>query len=79
MTRTAETKPLWVKFARRDLAMVEKHDHAAGPCDLPDPFDAFAFTRLTTQPRREFVETDTRGCCCPMGRGVEYPRPHCPW
>lgn len=73
MSRTDKTKPFWVKLAHRDLQVVERHDHTGGPCDLPDRFDAFAFARLTTRCRREFVETDTRVCCCPMCHGADYP------
>jgi hypothetical protein len=53
--------------------MVEKHDHADGPCDLPDPFDAFAFSRATTRCRREFVYTGTATCCCRMCHNADYP------
>ncbi|KAA1248224.1 hypothetical protein F0Q45_21760 [Mycobacterium simiae] len=73
MSRTDKTKPMWVKLAHRDVAVVEKHDHRAGPCDLPDPFDHVAFTRLTTRCRREFLDTGTRVCCCPMCHAWDYP------
>jgi hypothetical protein len=73
MSRTDKTKPFWVKLAHGDLAMVEQHDHTEGPCDLPDLSDAWAFKRLTTRCRRQFFETDTRVCCCPMCHGADYP------
>jgi hypothetical protein len=74
LSRTDKTKPFWVKLAHGDLAVVEKHDHTDGhQCDLPDPFDAFAFHRLTTHCRREFFDTGTRVCCCPMCHGAEWP------
>jgi hypothetical protein len=73
LSRTDKTKPFWVKLAHRDLSMVEVHDHTNGPCDLPDPFDAFAFRYRTTRCRREFFETDTRVCCCPVCHAAEYP------
>jgi hypothetical protein len=71
LSRTDKTKPFWVKLAYRDLAIVEVHDHTAGLCDLPDPFDASAFRRRTTRCRREFFETDTRGVLLPYG--IDYP------
>lgn len=74
LSRTDKTKPFWVKLAHGDLMVVEAHDHIAGPCDLPDPYDAFAFSRLTTRCRREFVYTGTSTCCCRMCRiVVDYP------
>lgn len=59
MSRTNKTKPFWVKLAHGDLKAVEVHNHIDGYCDLPDPYDAFAFTRLTTRCRREFAFTGT--------------------
>lgn len=73
MSRTDKTKPFWVKIAHRDVAVVEKHDHTTGQCDLPDPFDVVSFSRLKTRCRREFFETDTRVCCCRMCRARGYP------
>jgi hypothetical protein len=74
LSRTDKTKPFWVKLAHGDLMLVEAHDHTAGQCDLPDPYDAFAFSRLTTRCRREFVYTGTETCCCRMCRiVVDYP------
>ena len=64
MSRTDKTKPFWVKIADGDLKAVESHNHTDGACDLPDPHDAVAFTRLTTQCRREFVYTGTNTCGC---------------
>lgn len=73
MSRTDKTKPFWVKLAHRDIAVVERHDHRAGACDLPDPFDHAAFTRLTSRCRREFLATDARVCCCLMCHAQDYP------
>jgi len=73
MSRTDKTKPFWVKLAHGDLAAVEVHDHSHGVCDLPDPLDEFAFSRLTTRCRREFVYRGTNACCCRMCRGIDYP------
>jgi hypothetical protein len=66
LSRTDKTKPFWVKIADGDLKAIEAHNHTGGVCDLPDPHDAFAFTRLTTQCRREFIYTGVRTCCCPL-------------
>jgi len=62
-----------VKLAHGDLKAVEVHNRANGRCDLPDPYDAFAFSRLTTRCRREFVFTGTMTCCCRMCHGHDYP------
>jgi hypothetical protein len=73
MSRTDKTKPFWVKLAHGDLKAVEAHDHTDGCCDLPDPYDRFAFGRLTTQCRRQFVYTGTETCCCRMCHSSDYP------
>jgi hypothetical protein len=66
LSRIDKTNPFWVKLAHGDLAVVEKHDHADGHCDLPDPFDAFAFSRLTTRCRRDF-STPAPGSAAALG------------
>ena len=73
MSRTDKTKPFWVKLAHGDLKAIEVHNHSEGRCDLPDPYDAFAFSRLTTHCRREFIFTGTMTGCCPMCHGRGYP------
>jgi hypothetical protein len=73
MSRTDKTKPFWVKLAHGDLKAIEVHNHADGPCDLPDPYDEWAFCRLTTRCRREFIFTGTEPCCCRMCHNSDYP------
>jgi hypothetical protein len=73
LSRTDKTKPFWLKLAHGDLMAVEVHNHIDGYCDLPDPYDAFAFSRLTTRCRREFVFTGTMTCCCRMCHARGYP------
>jgi hypothetical protein len=73
MSKTDKTQPFWVKLAHGDLKAIEVHNHTDGRCDLPDPYDALAFSRLTTRCRREFVFTGTMTCRCRMCHAREYP------
>ncbi len=73
MSRTDKTAPFWVRLRHGTLEVVEQHNHAQGPCDLPPQIG-----RRWWKPGRrcnyEFRYTGTMTCCCRMCHAHDYLR-----
>lgn len=72
MSRTDKTAPFWVRLRHGTLALVEMHNHAGGPCDLPAQVDRDWWKR-DRRCNYEFQYTGIKTCCCSMCHAWEYP------
>jgi hypothetical protein len=73
MSRTDKTAPFWVRLRRGTLEVVEQHNRAQGPCDLP-PQIGRGWWKLGRRCNYEFRYTGTMACCCRVCHAHDYPR-----
>ena len=74
MSRTEKTNPLIVKLWDGTLRRVACHDHATGPCDLPESLREHLAADVKTRCSWDVYFDGTHVCCCELCRAQTWVR-----